>query len=151
MNSHIGGGEGAGVLPYKDSTCMCRAKAPIFRPWPLLRTTFSTWAAPKDPLFKNYNSLLHFSDLGRSKRLLFKKYPFLLFLAPKYPVFPVSGRSKSPPFSVRGRSLSPHFKTLCGTSWNSLAAWIFNCFFNTEFVKIECWCENYFHKYLRAL
>ena len=50
------GGGGGGVLPYKDSTGMCRAKAPR-RPPPI----FLTW-------------LLYCFDVGHSKRPPFQKY-----------------------------------------------------------------------------
>ena len=57
------------------------------------KTTFSTWVAPKVPLFKIYSDtiLFRFSDLARSNLL---------------PFFPVRGRSESPPFSARGHSIT---------------------------------------------
>ena len=105
-------GAGGGVLPYKDSTGMCHAKAPPRPPPPIFRT----W-------------LLYCFDVGHSKRTPFQKYTILwsafptwadrkdrrslLFLTPKSPVFRVRDRSESTPphpaFSVRGRSLSPPF------------------------------------------
>ena len=89
-------------------------KSPIFRPWPLLKTLpFRPGLLQKTPFSKINNYLFRFSDLGRSKRPSFLKNirfcKSLLFLAPKSPVFPVSGRSESPPFSARDHSLSPPF------------------------------------------
>ena len=109
-------GGGGGVLPYKDSTGMCRAKAP---------------APPPPPIFRTW--LLYCFDVGHSKRPPFQKYIILysafptwadrkdrrfkniyvsfLFLTPKSPFFPWGAALKAPPprpaFSVRGRSLSP--------------------------------------------
>ena len=84
---------------------------PILRPWPPLKTTFSTWAAPKTP-FSKINNLFHFSDRPDKKDPCLKKYTFcfsLLFLAPKPPVFPLRGRPESLPFLVRGGSPSHQF------------------------------------------
>ena len=62
---------------HKRTVQVCAArKPPIFRPWPLLMTTFSTWAAPKDPLFKKYT--IFCSDLARSKIPLLKNWPLAL-------------------------------------------------------------------------
>ena len=59
-------GEGVGMLlPYKDSTGMGRAKAPMFRSWPPLKTTVSTWSAPKDPFSKLYNSLFRSGQIEK--------------------------------------------------------------------------------------
>ena len=79
-------------------------------PRPLLKTLlFRHGLLQKTPFSKVYNSLFRFSDLGRSKRPSLKQLRFFIILAPKSPVYPVSGRSVSPPppFSVRYRSLSP--------------------------------------------
>ena len=108
-------GVGQVVLPYKNSTGMCRVKAPhfsalaapkasIFLPGPLQKTSFS----------KIYNSLYRFSNLGRSKRPSFKKKKevSLLFLIPKPSVFPVRSLSESPSFLVRDRSLGLPFLNL---------------------------------------
>ena len=87
-----------GVLPYKDSTGICRAKNPHF-------SALTTWATPKDLLFKNIQIFVPAAD---RKDPPFKKiYVSLLFLAPKL-LFSLQGAAlKAPPFSVRGRSLSP--------------------------------------------
>ena len=103
-----------GVLPYTDSTGMCRAKDPLppfFRPWPLLKTLlFRHGPLQKTPFSKIYNSLFRFYRPGQIEKTLVKKTNkknvSLLFVSPKSPVFPVSGRSESPPFSVRGSSIS---------------------------------------------
>ena len=67
---------GGGVLPYKDSMGMCHVKAPYFSALATHKdSTFSTWATPKDPFSKTYNSLFLFSNLGRSKKThVLKKY-----------------------------------------------------------------------------
>ena len=112
-----GVGEGGWVLPYNDSTGMHRATAPtpIFRLWPLLKTTFSTWAAPKGPLFKNVQFFVPLFRLGQiEKTLVLKNIRFFVIFSSKIPCFPLSGRSESPTFSARGRSLAPHCKP-CAT------------------------------------
>ena len=60
--------------------CAAR-KSPIFRPWPPLTTTFSTWAAPKDPLFKNIQFFVPIFRPGQIEKTLVKE------LAPN-PYFP---------------------------------------------------------------
>ena len=64
---------------------------------------------PGPLLFKNIQFFVLLFRPGQiEKTLVLKKICVsLLFLSPKSPVFPVSGRSESPPFSVRGRFLSP--------------------------------------------
>ena len=106
------GGRGGAVLPYKDSTGMCCAKAPQFLALAAPKdSTFSIWAAPKRLPFQQYAILCSsFPTWAYRKDPRFKRvYVSLLFLVPKSPVFPVSGRSQSPIFSVRGRSLRPPF------------------------------------------
>ena len=93
---------------------VCAARkppTPFFWPWPLLNTLlFRPGPLQKTHFSKIYYSLFRFSNLSRSKRPSFlKNISFSVILAPKSPVFPVSGRSESPPFSVRDRSLSPQF------------------------------------------
>ena len=95
-----GGGGGTPIIIRTVRVC-----APRKPPSP----HFSTWAAPKDPLFKD---LQFFVPLFRpspiEKTLVFlKKIRFFVIFSSKIPCFPVSGRSESPRFSVRGRSLSP--------------------------------------------
>ena len=72
-------------------------------------STFSTWATPKDPFFKHIQFFVPLFRLEQIEKtlVLTQNYISLLFLAPKSPVFPVSGHSESPPLSVRGCSLSP--------------------------------------------
>ena len=76
---------------------MCRAKAPHFSAVADSKdTTFSTWAAPKDPLFKNIQFLVPLFLPGHIEKTLVLKI-VSLFLAPESPVFPVRDRSESPP------------------------------------------------------
>ena len=64
---------------------MCRTKAPIFSALAAPKDfTLSTWAAPKDPLFKNIQFFVVFFRPGQiEKTLVLKKniYVSLLFLA----------------------------------------------------------------------
>ena len=110
---------GVGLLPYKDSTGMGRANAPPppIRHRVLLKTErlyFFDLDRSKRPPFKKYTSLCSaFPTWADRKDPCFKKiYVSLLFLAPKAPVYPVSGRSEKSPFSVRGPlpKHPPHFK-----------------------------------------
>ena len=89
LNSGGGGWRGV-VLPYKDSTGMHRATAPtpIFRLWPLIKTTFSTWAAPKDPLFKTVQFFVPLFRLGQIKKtLVLKHICFFVIFSSKIPCF----------------------------------------------------------------
>ena len=83
---------------------MCRLKAPIFRPGPLLKTPFCRPGPHrKTTLFKNIHLFVPHYRHG-----LFQKTP-LLKVPPPPPIrFSLRGRSESPPppFSVRGGSVS---------------------------------------------
>ena len=116
QNTRPGGGEG--VLPYKDSTGMCRAKAPR-RPTPPPPPMFRTWLLycfdvghSKRPPFQKYTILCSaFPTWTDRKDRRFKKiYVSLLFLTPKSPVFPVRGRSESTPPPPRIFSEGPLLK-----------------------------------------
>ena len=124
-----------GVLPYKDSTGMCRAKAPhpspIFRPLPLLSLyffdlgrskrppfqkytilciAFPTWADRKDLRLKtNKKKKKNNNNKKKKKKRKEKKNVSLLYLAPKSPVFPVRGRSLSLPFLNPARNIFTNF------------------------------------------
>ena len=92
--------EGIGVLPYKDSTGMCRAKVLYFSALAAPKdSTFSTWAAPKDPIFQNIQFFIPLFRPGQiNKTLVLKIYVSLLFLARKSPFFPWVAVLKAPYF-----------------------------------------------------
>ena len=99
------------VLPYKDSTGMCRAKAPHFSALPLLKTLLFRLGPLQKTLFsKLYNSLSVFSDLGRSKGFSFLKNIrfFVIFSSkPLFVFFPWGAALKSPIFSEGPLSKHP--------------------------------------------
>ena len=86
------------VLPYKDSTGVCRAKAPHFSALTDPKdSTFSTWAAPKDPLFKNIQFFVPLFLPGQiEKTFVLKNIRFFIFSS-KIPCFSREGPLWKPP------------------------------------------------------
>ena len=132
---------------------VCAAwKSTIFWPWPLLKTLlFDLGRSQKTPFSKIYNSLIWFSYLGWSKRLVLKKvYASLLLLAPKPPVFPVSGRSESPPIFSEGPLPKPIFKP-CAAHIYQFHIWVppwvlylFFCLISSQFQHTGSFVSNKF-------
>ena len=70
---YVPGGGGGGHSHIRTVQICAARKPPIFRPWPPLMTTFSTWAAPKDPLFKNIQFFVPLFRPGQIEKTLVKE------------------------------------------------------------------------------
>ena len=107
--------EGGWGYSHIRAVQVCAARKPsIFRSWPLLKTSFSTWDSSKRPPFQKYTFICStLLTWAAPKDPPFKKYVSLLFLVPKSFLFFSEGPLWKPPIFGVGPlpRPPPHFQT----------------------------------------